>query len=116
MSIRGLPVGLGLAFLALGVGPSPATAVAPAPPALLRDGRAGVPTVPLGNPVFPIDGSHPQPDTQIEPSIAVNPGDPFNAVTAFQEGRVAGGGDADNAFASTHDGGHHLRSPSRRGP
>ncbi len=46
-----------------------------------------------------------QPDTQIEPSIAVNPANPKNAVTVYQEGRIADGGDATNGFATTFDGG-----------
>jgi hypothetical protein len=57
------------------------------------------------HPSFPVDGSHVQQDTQIEPSIAVNPSDPLNAVAAFQEGRVDAGGDATNGFATTLDGG-----------
>jgi hypothetical protein len=46
-----------------------------------------------------------QGDTTIEPSIAVNPTDPNNAVAVYQEGRVDGGGDQDNGFAATLDGG-----------
>lgn len=46
-----------------------------------------------------------QPNTEIEPSIAVNPADPQNVVTDFQEGRVDAGGDADNGFATSFDGG-----------
>ncbi len=46
-----------------------------------------------------------QPDTQIEPSIAVNPANPKNAVAVYQEGRIADGGDATNGFATTFDGG-----------
>jgi hypothetical protein len=46
-----------------------------------------------------------QPDTQIEPSIAVNPSNPLNAVAGFQEGRVSGGGDETNGYATTFDGG-----------
>src|SRR3982750_3506819 len=46
-----------------------------------------------------------QPDTQIEPSIAVNPANPLNAVAVYQEGRIADGGDATNGFATTFDGG-----------
>ena len=42
-----------------------------------------------------------QPNTLIEPSIAVNPGDPNNVVTVFQVGRVDAGGDADNGFGTT---------------
>src|ERR1051326_7237929 len=44
-------------------------------------------------------------DTEIEPSISANPPDPLNAVTAFQSGRVAAGGDATNGYATTFDGG-----------
>jgi hypothetical protein len=46
-----------------------------------------------------------QPDTQIEPSIAINPANPLNVVTVYQEGRIANGGDATNGFATTFDGG-----------
>lgn len=46
-----------------------------------------------------------QKDTTIEPSIAVNPANPKNAVTCFQVGRVDGGGDQDNGCATTFDGG-----------
>jgi hypothetical protein len=46
-----------------------------------------------------------QPDTQIEPSIAVNPANPKNVVTVYQEGRIADGGDATNGFATSTDGG-----------
>jgi len=46
-----------------------------------------------------------QPDTQIEPSVAVNPANPKNVVVAYQEGRIADGGDATNGFATTFDGG-----------
>src|SRR3954454_14943610 len=48
-----------------------------------------------------------QPDTQIEPSIAVNPANPKNAVAVYQEGRIADGGDATNGYATTFDGGQH---------
>ena len=44
-------------------------------------------------------------DTEIEPSISVNPRNPLNAVTAFQSGRVDAGGDATNGYATTFDGG-----------
>lgn len=57
------------------------------------------------HPGYPIDAFHVQPDTQIEPSIAVNPADPLNAVAVFQEGRVDNGGDATNGFTTTFDGG-----------
>jgi hypothetical protein len=71
---------------------------------VIRDGEASRFTL---TPPTPTTG-HPeiiQPDTQIEPSIAVNPANPLNVVTGFQEGRVAGGGDETNGFATTFDGG-----------
>jgi hypothetical protein len=46
-----------------------------------------------------------QPDTQAEPSIAVNPQNPLNVVAAYQEGRRANGGDATNGYATSFDGG-----------
>src|SRR5439155_7777349 len=46
-----------------------------------------------------------QPDTEIEPSIAVNPANPKDVVTVYQEGRIADGGDATNGFATSTDGG-----------
>lgn len=44
-----------------------------------------------------------QPDTTIEPDIAVNPNNPCNAVAVYQENRVDGGGDGDNGYATTLD-------------
>ena len=46
-----------------------------------------------------------QPDTEIEPSIAVNPKNPKNVVAVFQDRRIADGGDATNGFATSLDGG-----------
>ena len=46
-----------------------------------------------------------QPDTQAEPSIAVNPENPLNVVAAYQSGRRANGGDATNGYATSFDGG-----------
>ena len=46
-----------------------------------------------------------QPDTQIEPSVAVNPQNPLNVVAVYQEGRRANGGDATNGYATSFDGG-----------
>ena len=66
-------------------------------PTLLRDGQAGSYDLAAELPV--------QADTTVEPSIAVNPGNPLNAVAGYQEGRVDAGGDANNGFATTKDGG-----------
>jgi hypothetical protein len=46
-----------------------------------------------------------QPDTQAEPSIAVNPQNPLNVVATYQSGRRANGGDATNGYATSFDGG-----------
>ena len=67
-------------------------------PVLLRDHLAGFDSLPTH--VGPE-----QPDTTIEPSIAVNPNNPLNAVAGWQVGRVDAGGDATNGYAVTFDGG-----------
>src|SRR3954468_105033 len=67
-------------------------------PVLLRDHLAGFDALPKH--VGPE-----QVDTTIEPSIAVNPKNPLNAVIGFQVGRVDAGGDATNGYATTFDGG-----------
>jgi hypothetical protein len=76
-------------------------------PTVVRDVMTGSYT--LGSePLGPVDDPIQdwiQPDTQIEPSIAVNPADPNNVVTAYQEGRIANGGDATNGFATSFNGG-----------
>jgi hypothetical protein len=81
---------------------------APAPqPTVVRDvmtGRYTLGTEALSATDDPIQDWI-QPDTQIEPSIAVNPERPNNIVTAYQEGRIANGGDATNGFATSFDGG-----------
>ncbi|MEA2684121.1 MAG: hypothetical protein QOK05_2449 [Chloroflexota bacterium] len=46
-----------------------------------------------------------QPDTQIEPSIAIDPANSRHVVAGFQEGRVDGGGDMTNGFATSFDAG-----------
>src|SRR5690348_15381903 len=83
-----------------------ATAARAAQPALIHDARTG--TDPLGeqllDPTDPIQ-DYVQPDTEIEPSIAVNPKDPNDVITVYQEGRIADGGDATNGFATSFDGG-----------
>jgi len=71
---------------------------------LLRDVRTG--SDPLGSLLQAATPSdYIQPDTQIEPSIAVNPNNPLDVVTGYQEGRVDGGGDATNGWATSTDGG-----------
>jgi hypothetical protein len=85
-----------------------AATAAPAPqPVLIRDVMTGSYTLgsePLGATDNPIQDWI-QPDTQIEPSIAVNPGNPKNVIAVYQEGRIANGGDATNGFATSFDAG-----------
>ena len=107
--MKGFLIVAGAVLVALG-SIVPGAAYAPGGPVLLRDGVAGADTVPLLM-LFPDAYSappgqnRPQPDTTIEPSISVNPGNPLNAIAVYQVDRVAGGGDADNGFATTFDGG-----------
>ena len=83
---------------------SPVASAAIAAPVLIRDVNTGRLDVTIPDPTT----AHPeviQPDTQIEPSIAVNPANNQNVVAAYQEGRVAGGGDMTNGWSTTFDGG-----------
>jgi hypothetical protein len=75
-----------------------ATASSASGPVLVRDSEAGRQTA-------VINGKLVQPDTTTEPSIAVNPANPKNVVAGYQMGRVDGGGDASNGYATTFDGG-----------
>src|SRR3954468_9776458 len=75
-----------------------ATASSAHGPMLLRDAEAGRQSA-------VINGKAVQPDTTTEPSIAVNPANPKNVVAGYQMGRVDGGGDASNGYATTFDGG-----------
>src|SRR2546427_11203960 len=68
-------------------------------PAVVRDTQAST------DPYAGTLASMVQPNTEIEPSIAVNPANSNNVVTVFQEGRVDAGGDADNGYATSFDGG-----------
>jgi hypothetical protein len=96
---------MALLLLAAGAGLGiPAAAAGNTGPALLRDREAGRFTL---TPPAP-DTTHKaviQPDTQIEPSIAVNPANPKNVVVGYQEGRVSGGGDETNGYAVSFDAG-----------
>jgi hypothetical protein len=102
---RGVLAGAGGLLLVAGLASVPASASTSSGPVVLRDVRASHADVPLGKVTYPITSTKPQPDTQTEPSIAVNPADPLNAVTVFQEDRVDAGGDAGNGYAATFDGG-----------
>jgi hypothetical protein len=100
-----LTLALVLVLGGLSIGAASAAAAVPSP-TLIRDVRTGMD--PLGSltPASPDPiQDYVQPDTQIEPSIAVNPANPLNVVTAYQEGRIADGGDATQGFATSFDGG-----------
>jgi hypothetical protein len=73
-------------------------------PVLVHDVKTG--SYPFGNTAGTNDIQDlVQPDTQAEPSIAVNPQNPLNVVAVYQEGRRANGGDATNGYATSFDGG-----------
>jgi len=106
----------GLLVPALTLGLPGAAAAAPLPPgtpppanpasglAVVRSAEAGHQTLnTTSDPLI-------QPDTTVEPSIAVNPADPQNAVTGYQMGRDDAGGDISNGFATTVDGGRTWTS------
>src|SRR6059058_3219162 len=81
-------------------------ATAAAAPRLAQDVKTGSDTLGSLTPAAPDSiQDYVQPDTEIEPSIAVNPANPKNVVTVYQEGRIADGGDATNGFATSTDGG-----------
>lgn len=78
---------------------SPArSAPALTPQVVLRDNEAG-------RWRFGATAPEVQPDTTVEPSIAVDPTNPLHAVVGYQEGRIDSGGAATNGFATTFDGG-----------
>src|SRR5467141_4232636 len=95
-------VGLAATVSARGAGPSA--------PSLVRDVKTGSDKLGSLTPATPDPiQDYVQPDTQIEPSIAVNPANPKNVVTVYQEGRIADGGDATNGYATSFDAGEHWR-------
>jgi hypothetical protein len=109
VALVGIAVALGMVSTAgfAGTGVAGAKTKAKALPVLVRDvktGRDKLGTVPIPAGFDPIQ-DYTQPDTESEPSIAVNPANPKNVVTAYQEGRIADGGDATNGFATSFNGG-----------
>jgi hypothetical protein len=86
---------------------SPSAGAAPSgPPAVLSVGAVASQDVPT------LDGS--EPDTLVEPDVAVSPLDPTVAVAAAHDGRYPNGGAVGIETAWTHDGGrswHHRPLP-----
>ncbi len=98
--------GVTLAAAALAsLGPVPGAAYATGNPTVVSDKQAALDVYGTSQSPPTVPGSPIQPNTQIEPSIAVNPGDSNDVVTDFQVGRVDAGGDADNGFGTSLDGG-----------
>ena len=94
-----------LSLLAAGAS-TPAGAAQSPGPKLVLDVKTGSDKLGSRTPAAPDPiQDYVQPDTEIEPSIAVNPANPKNVVTVYQEGRIADGGDATNGFATSTDGG-----------
>jgi len=93
------------------IGSASAGRGAPASPKLVSDVKTGTDELGSLTPATPDPiQDYVQPDTEIEPSIAVNPANPKNVVTVYQEGRIADGGDATNGFATSTDGGKSWRT------
>src|SRR6059058_209153 len=93
------------------IGSASAGRGSPASPKLVSDVKTGSDTLGSLTPAAPDSiQDYVQPDTEIEPSIAVNPANPKNVVTVYQEGRIADGGDATNGFATSVDGGKTWKS------
>jgi hypothetical protein len=93
-----------------GGGTTAGAAGAPAP-RLIHDVKTGSDRLGSLTPASPDPiQDYVQPDTEIEPSVAVNPANPKNVVTVYQEGRIADGGDATNGYATSFDGGKTWKS------
>src|SRR5881227_2944182 len=93
------------------IGSASAGRGAPASPKLVSDVKTGSDRLGSLTPATPDPiQDYVQPDTEIEPSIAVNPANAKNVVTVYQEGRIADGGDATNGFATSTDGGKSWRT------
>lgn len=100
----GLAVGAGLAAACLFVGP--ALALTPGPPSVLNVAQIARQDVPV------LPGS--EPDTLVEPDVAVSPLNPLVAVAVAHDGRYPDGGAVGIETSWTHDGGatwHHQPLP-----
>ena len=94
---------------------TPAIARADSPAVtVIRDSEAGVDQLPHAVPGNVLaecpQGQAPSsdcydPDAAAEPAIAVNPADPANVISVYQQGRISSGGDAGNGYSVTFDGG-----------
>ena len=100
----GFGLGVGLAAVSLAVGPVAASTSGP--PSVLHVAQIARQDVPV------LPGS--EPDTLVEPDVAVSPIDPRVAVAVAHDGRYPDGGAVGIETAWTHDGGatwHHKPLP-----
>jgi hypothetical protein len=105
MRLLWLVAGVAAGVLALTVPGLVSARSSAASPQLVRDVKTGVDKLGAASAGSDPIQDYVQPDTEIEPSIAVNPANPKNVVTVYQEGRIADGGDATNGYATSFDGG-----------
>ena len=93
----------GAVSLMLSASLTPAHAAGSSAPVLLRDSLAG------SDATIGLPGVHWQPyerNSTVEPSIAVDPANPLDAVASYHSGRDPNGASADLGYATTTDGGH----------
>jgi len=83
------------------LGPSAASAVSVRPPRVLNLGQIS------SQDIAPRPGS--EPDTLVEPDVAVSPLQPHMAVAVAHDGRFPNGGAVDISYAWTRDGGGHWQ-------
>lgn len=98
-----LPV---VALAAIGLTATPVLGATPGPPSVLHVGQIAQQDVPA------LRGS--EPDTLVEPDVAVSPSNPDIAVAAAHDGRYPDGGAVGIETSWTHDGGatwHHKPLP-----
>jgi len=97
-------------MVARGLHPAPAVPVA-ANTASSRTLAFSTPTFVrrISEDTLPATGTS-EPDTQIEPDIAMDPNNSQNVVAVFQQGRFPDGGSVDPGWATSHDGGHTWKT------
>ncbi|MFN2545668.1 MAG: hypothetical protein ABR600_14015 [Actinomycetota bacterium] len=108
----GVPDQISHPLFAIATDDSPKLVAGPRPqvtPTLVRDSEAGrdlhAAPAAIACAGSSVANDCEQPDTAIEPSVAVNPANPLNAVAAYQEGRRGSAGSGANGWATTFDGG-----------
>jgi hypothetical protein len=106
MHSRTLLVGAAIAATTLALTAAPAAAQAAPGPAVLHVGQIAAQDIP--------SASYCEPDTLVEPDVAVSPINPDVAVAATHDCRFPDGGAVDISYSWTHNGGatwHHAAMP-----